>query len=143
MEDHLGVGLRPEVVAESNELLSELLEVVDLAVVGDPPPPGWIVHGHVPRVRQVDDAQPYRAEAYVLVQDHTHVVRTTVPLRATHVANEVADRVVSVGNGRGNEPGYSAHVLSIMGRPFAIVCWRLPIHSTQRSPIRMFEILNR
>ena len=49
VQDHLGVGARAEAVPEPEQLLAHRLEVVNLAVVGDPPAAAGVAHGHVAR----------------------------------------------------------------------------------------------
>ena len=63
VDDGLGVGPRPENVAARLELLPELGEIVDLAVVGRPDRQVLVGQRLVP-AREVDDAQAPRPQAH-------------------------------------------------------------------------------
>ena len=88
VQDHLGVGARAEAVPEPQKLLANRLEVIDLAVVGDPPASAGITHGHVARRRQVDDAEALRAERVAAATHHAAVVGPAVLGELAHGANQ-------------------------------------------------------
>src|SRR5262249_57454508 len=58
MNEDLGVGPRSEAMSGSPELVSQVIEVVDLAVEDDPDRPVLVAHGLVAGRRAVDDAEP-------------------------------------------------------------------------------------
>src|SRR5262249_49972285 len=58
MNDDLGVGPRSEAMPGSPELVSQVIEVVDLPVEDDPDRPVLVAHGLVAGRRAVDDAEP-------------------------------------------------------------------------------------
>ena len=89
MDDHLGVGLRLEPVAEIDQLLAQFDVVVDLAVKDDLQ--GAVGVGDRLRAAvDVDDAQPAVPEPGFSVQAVTHAVRATVRDGARHPLEQVS-----------------------------------------------------
>src|SRR5215470_17754663 len=63
MNQYLGIGSGPEMMAVLLQFPAQFLEVVDFAVLRDPDTAVFVRHGHMPSGREVDDAQPAIAEA--------------------------------------------------------------------------------
>src|SRR4051812_36693965 len=86
VEDGLGVGVRPVLVALGLELGAQGGVVVDLAVVCDPDRSVLVGHRVVPRGREVDNRQPPVTEGYSLTRldPAAGVVRTAVRNRVAH-----------------------------------------------------------
>src|SRR5262245_12519284 len=77
MNDDLGVGPRSEAMSGSPELVSQVIEVVDLAVEDDPDRPVLVAHGLVAGRRAVDDAEPSVGKPDARRQPETAIVGTT------------------------------------------------------------------
>ena len=115
VQDHLGVGARAEAVPEPQKLLADRLEVVDLAVVGDPPASAGIAHGHVARRRQVDDAEALRAERVAAATHRAAVVGPAVRGQLAHGANQRLVQLPAAIGVEADHAGNAAHT----ERPFA------------------------
>ena len=110
VQDHLGVGARAEAVTEPQKLLAHRLEVVDLAVVGDPPAAAGVAHGHVARRRQIDDAEALRAEREAAAAHHAAVVGPAVRGQLAHGANQRLVQLPAAVGVEADQAGNAAHV---------------------------------
>ena len=147
VKNRLGVGVRFEDVPAFPQLVTELAEVVDLAVEADPEPAPGRAHRHTPARREIDDRQPSRAEndrrsagrgrirpdvlettrleqgahgcalRGCLGDEDAPIVRTTMDLRVEH-AQHGTDRVGVGGTIEEEAPGDAAHV--------GVTPWRSP-----------------
>ena len=103
-------------MTEPQKLLAHRLEVVDLAVVGDPPAAAGVAHGHVARRRQVDDAEALRAERVAAAAHHAAVVGPAVRGQLAHGANQ---RPVQLPAASGVEADHARCNAAHTERPFA------------------------
>src|SRR6266851_309010 len=86
MNNDLGVGLCREFVAPSNQFLTKMLKVVDLAVKNDPDR-SILIRDRLMTGMQINDAEASHAEAYIGANEKAVVVRTAMDNRRAHAAD--------------------------------------------------------
>ena len=86
MNDDLGVGLRPEHVPFALQLGTQLAVVVDLAVEDDADLTRLVVDG-LNAGREIDDAEPRRAEVIAPARMVPGAIGAAVPQRGGHSLN--------------------------------------------------------
>src|ERR1035438_5013809 len=89
MNDGFGIGMRTKAVPLAFELMPQIGEVVDLAVVGDPHCPIFVAHGHVAVSGEVKNGQPAASQSDVSTIGETPlpepgVVGTAMRLHVRH-----------------------------------------------------------
>src|ERR1019366_7836330 len=99
MNDDLCVGTRMETVAFGFELMTQINEVVNFAVVGDPDGAVFVrrflvTHGHVAIGREIENSEPAAAEADVGAIGETAlpepgVVGAAMGLHARHASQGI------------------------------------------------------
>jgi len=97
MDDHLGVALRPEDVAEARQLGNQFPIVVDLAVVHDDHAAVLVVERLLSR-REVDDRESAMAQAEPGLEMQAMFVRPAMQLAFVHARYEIARDRPLAGN---------------------------------------------
>src|SRR2546428_6701167 len=95
MDDHLRIGMRLERVAAADHLLSQCLEVVDLAVE-DHPDGAVFVRQRLMTGVQINDAEPPHAQSDVVADKEAAVIRSPMRDGRAHALHFFsADRAAS------------------------------------------------
>jgi hypothetical protein len=96
LQQHLGVGARPELLAGGPKLGPQFLKVVDLAVVSDDIAPVGAHHRLMAGRGQVDDGQPSVAEPDHCVRVATLAIRPAMRNRIGHATDDDSRHCLAV-----------------------------------------------
>jgi len=88
MYDDFRVGSALEGMAFGQQRVANLLEVVDLAVVGYPDRAVFVGHGLPTVLTEINDAEPPMAQGHVIIQVSPILVRSSVGEHTTHRGNQ-------------------------------------------------------
>jgi len=100
-ENHFGIGMTGEAIPLSFKTRTQILTVVDLAVVGNPVSSEWVLHGLMAERRKIKDGepaitQPTFASSGTRTQDHSvMIVRSAMGkrLRGRSKPQQESDRL--------------------------------------------------
>ena len=110
MNDRFCIGAGGELVAASDEIASEIGVVVDLAIENDNDRSVFI-KDRLLSAAEVDDAQPSMAEADVVLDKITVIIRTAMRLSRCHALDEAA--LDGFSRVEVDDPANPAHKLSL------------------------------
>src|SRR5262249_32201466 len=120
MHDDFGIGVGVKLVAAGDQFFAQFREIVDFAVEHDPDRLVFVVDGLV-SAGEVNDAEPAHAEPGSAAGVDALVVRPAVDDGAAHAPHGVGADGLAFPS---DQPGYSAHRATSVGRSGSASCAR-------------------
>jgi hypothetical protein len=94
---------------EVDQFPTKFLEVVDFAVVRNPPVTLFVGHGHAACVGEVQDTEPDRTQTHLSERYDSLVVGSPVTLKGTHLPDQRGMILPAAGVPQTNESSDSTH----------------------------------